>query len=147
MLIFLCGILVKFSVLCCTDKVVNLFSKQNKVVNFCGIFVKFVFVGVVDIKVRGAGCLSVRAAMSASGKASSQAVERVVVDNEEGQRGVEILRSVNDDHGGVIVELVEPMDAAVYGSSLRASISHWKQQVFNHCSYQLLSKYLLCFHS
>ena len=124
-------------VLCCT----------NKVVNFCGIFVKFVFVGVVDIKVRGAGCLSVRAAMSASGIASSQAVERVVVGNEEGQRGVEILRSVNDEHEGVIVELVEPMDAAVYGSSLRASISHWRQQVFNHCFYQLLTKYLFCFHS
>ncbi|KAK4588648.1 hypothetical protein RGQ29_019599 [Quercus rubra] len=79
-------------------------------------------------KVRGAGCLSVRAAMSASGRVSSQAVERVVVGNEEGQRGVEILRSVNDEHEGVIVELVEPMDAAVYGSSLRASISHWRQQ-------------------
>ena len=128
------------------------------VLNFCGIFVKFVFVGVVDIKVRGAGwndtekvrgagCLSVRAAMSASGRVSSQAVERVVVGNEEGQRGVEILRSVNDEHEGVIVELVEPMDAAVYGSSLRASISHWRQQVFNHCFYQLLTKYLFCFHS
>ncbi|KAK7860065.1 nudix hydrolase 2, partial [Quercus suber] len=87
------------------------------------------------IKVRGAGCLSVRAVMSASGKASSQAVERVVVGNEEGRRGVEILRSVNDGYEGVIVELVEPMDAAVYGSSLRASISHWRQQLKDQASW------------
>jgi hypothetical protein len=85
-------------------------------------------VGVVDIKVRGAGCFSVRAAMSTSGSSSSPAVERVVGDGEEVQC-VELLPWNEDQHGGVIVEELKHMEATVFGSLLKASISHWRQQV------------------
>ncbi|CAD5175269.1 unnamed protein product [Musa acuminata subsp. malaccensis] len=41
---------------------------------------------------------------------------------------VALLSAVDDDHGGVIVELKEPMDPAAFHTSLRASISNWKKQ-------------------
>ncbi|XP_058198273.1 nudix hydrolase 2 isoform X4 [Rhododendron vialii] len=41
----------------------------------------------------------------------------------------QLLSGKNDDHGGVIVEMsTEPVDAVVYGSLLRASILHWRQE-------------------
>ncbi|XP_019440027.1 PREDICTED: nudix hydrolase 2 isoform X1 [Lupinus angustifolius] len=40
---------------------------------------------------------------------------------------VKLLTSTNDDHGGVIVEMDQPMDSTTFVSILRASISHWKQ--------------------
>ncbi|KAI8524895.1 hypothetical protein RHMOL_Rhmol13G0184900 [Rhododendron molle] len=45
-------------------------------------------------------------------------------------RSVEqLLSGRNDDHGGVIVEMsTEPVDAVVFGSLLRASILHWRQE-------------------
>ena len=49
---------------------------------------------------------------------------------ENGVQHVELLSSVNDDHGGVIVEMKEPMDSEAFHSLLRVSISQWKQQVF-----------------
>ena len=42
---------------------------------------------------------------------------------------VEVLDATNDDHGGVLVEMDKPMDSEVFVPILRASISHWKQQV------------------
>lgn len=42
---------------------------------------------------------------------------------------VELLDATDDDHGGVIVEMDKPMDSEVFAPILRASISHWKQQV------------------
>ncbi|KAJ8540386.1 hypothetical protein K7X08_030305 [Anisodus acutangulus] len=40
-----------------------------------------------------------------------------------------ILAAKEDDHGGVIVEMTnEPLDPSVFGSLLRASLSHWRQQ-------------------
>lgn len=42
---------------------------------------------------------------------------------------VALLSAVDDDHGGVIVELKEPMDPAAFHTSLRASISNWRKQV------------------
>ncbi|KAK7363866.1 hypothetical protein VNO77_06025 [Canavalia gladiata] len=40
---------------------------------------------------------------------------------------IQLLTSTDDDHGGVIVEMDDPMDSATFVSILRASISHWKQ--------------------
>lgn len=42
---------------------------------------------------------------------------------------VELLDATEDDHGGVIVEMDKPMNSEVFVPILRASISHWKQQV------------------
>ncbi|CAL5390272.1 unnamed protein product [Camellia sinensis] len=53
-------------------------------------------------------------------------MDQVVAEN--GVQQVELLFAVNDDHGGVIVEMKEPMDSKAFLSLLRASISQWKQQ-------------------
>ena len=42
---------------------------------------------------------------------------------------VELLSAVDDDHGGVIIEMKAPMDAGAFVSSLRASLANWRQQV------------------
>lgn len=47
---------------------------------------------------------------------------------------VELLTSTDDDYGGVIVELDQPMDSTTFVSILRASILHWKQLVVFHIS-------------
>ncbi|OIT03476.1 hypothetical protein A4A49_20782 [Nicotiana attenuata] len=40
-----------------------------------------------------------------------------------------ILAAKEDAHGGVTVEMTnEPLDPSVFGSLLRASLSHWRQQ-------------------
>ncbi|GAV59842.1 NUDIX domain-containing protein [Cephalotus follicularis] len=39
---------------------------------------------------------------------------------------VKLLSGVNDEFGGVIVEMNEPMDSVVFASLLRASIQQWK---------------------
>lgn len=45
------------------------------------------------------------------------------------ENGVELLSSVDDLHGGVRVDMVKPMDPQVFGTSLKASMSQWRQQV------------------
>ncbi|KAF8391679.1 hypothetical protein HHK36_023987 [Tetracentron sinense] len=40
----------------------------------------------------------------------------------------ELLTASSDDHGGVIVDMKEPMDSKVFASLLRASILQWRQQ-------------------
>jgi Nudix hydrolase domain len=52
---------------------------------------------------------------------------------QQGQE-VELLDFVNDDYGGVIVEMKAPMDPTVFASSLRASISNWRKQVLSFVS-------------
>jgi len=42
---------------------------------------------------------------------------------------IELLTWTDDEYGGVIVEMDKPMDSATLLSTLRASISHWKQLV------------------
>lgn len=42
---------------------------------------------------------------------------------------VELLPAVNDDFGGIIVEMKEPMEPEAFRSQLRSSISLWKLQV------------------
>ncbi|KAF7833143.1 Nudix hydrolase 2 [Senna tora] len=45
-----------------------------------------------------------------------------------GYRGISLLSAIEDRHGGVIVNMVEPMDSWVFASALKASISNWRQQ-------------------
>lgn len=52
---------------------------------------------------------------------------------EQGQE-VDLLNFVNDDYGGVIVEMKAPMDPTAFASSLRASVSHWRKQVYSFAS-------------
>lgn len=48
---------------------------------------------------------------------------------ENGIEHAELLPEIDDDHGGVIVDMKEAMDSEVFVTSLRASISKWRQQV------------------
>ncbi|XP_042479297.1 nudix hydrolase 2-like isoform X2 [Macadamia integrifolia] len=41
---------------------------------------------------------------------------------------VQLLYGSNDGHGGVIVDLKDPMDSHLFVASLRASLSQWKRQ-------------------
>lgn len=42
-----------------------------------------------------------------------------------------VLSGKEDEHGGVIVEMsTDPIDPLVFTSLLKASMLHWKQQVF-----------------
>lgn len=43
--------------------------------------------------------------------------------------GIGLLRAVEDQHGGVIVNMEEPMDSLVFASMLEASISQWRKKV------------------
>ncbi|XP_031116402.1 nudix hydrolase 10-like [Ipomoea triloba] len=45
-----------------------------------------------------------------------------------GAKRVQLLPAVNDDHGGVIVELQELMDSDVFEAALRDSLAEWKLQ-------------------
>lgn len=47
---------------------------------------------------------------------------------ENGSENKELLLGVDDDHGGLIVELEEAMDTNRFRSCLRASLLHWKLQ-------------------
>ena len=61
---------------------------------------------------------------------ASLAMEQMGLENEEQEQISKLLNGMNDEHGGVIVEMTtEPMDAHVFTSLLRTSISHWRQQV------------------
>ncbi|XP_057512885.1 nudix hydrolase 2-like [Actinidia eriantha] len=60
---------------------------------------------------------------------ASLAMEQMGSENEEQEQISKLLTAMNDEHGGVIVEMTtEPMDAHVFSSLLRTSISHWRQQ-------------------
>lgn len=56
---------------------------------------------------------------------SSLSVSEQVMPEEE----VQLLSSVEDLYGGVRVDIVEPMDPKVFSTLLKASMSHWRQQV------------------
>ncbi|KAJ0988240.1 hypothetical protein J5N97_006596 [Dioscorea zingiberensis] len=62
--------------------------------------------------------------MSSSGSKSSVILPTSTDQREE----VGLLHAVDDSHGGVIVELEGPMNCEAFVSSLRASISCWRQQ-------------------
>lgn len=65
--------------------------------------------------------------MATSASSTSKSAQKAAED--EGQQIIKLLTSTNDDHGGVIVEMDEPMDSTTFVSILRASISHWKELV------------------
>ncbi|OMO64693.1 hypothetical protein COLO4_31937 [Corchorus olitorius] len=52
----------------------------------------------------------------------------VIAENEEQFRDFKLLNAVNDRYGGVIIEITEPMDSALFASLLRASIAQWRHQ-------------------
>ncbi|KAL5193824.1 Nudix hydrolase 2 [Glycine soja] len=43
-------------------------------------------------------------------------------------KGINTLRAIEDQHGGVIVNIENPMDSSVFSSLLEASISQWREQ-------------------
>lgn len=49
---------------------------------------------------------------------------------ENGVEHIKLLKGINDEHGGVIVEMKEPMAPEVFVTVLRASLLQWKHQVF-----------------
>ncbi|KAH0719686.1 hypothetical protein KY290_004601 [Solanum tuberosum] len=53
-------------------------------------------------------------------------MEKLVFQN--GVKKDQLLSAVNDYHGGVIVELKEPMDPNVFQNMLKASLSKWRLQ-------------------
>lgn len=58
---------------------------------------------------------------------------------------IELLTSTDDDYGGVIVEIVDPIDSTTFLSILRASISHWKHLVY--ATYSLVLNILIVYSS
>ncbi|XP_062086821.1 nudix hydrolase 2 [Humulus lupulus] len=58
------------------------------------------------------------------------AVEQLVVtaDHQKEIQNGKILHAINDEFGGVIVEVNEPMDPNVFHSKLKTSVSHWRRQ-------------------
>ncbi|XP_012571794.1 nudix hydrolase 2 isoform X2 [Cicer arietinum] len=51
-----------------------------------------------------------------------------LLNEEVRDKGIGLLKAVEDQHGGVIVNMEEPMDSFVFASLLEASISQWKRQ-------------------
>ena len=60
---------------------------------------------------------------------SSMSVEKQFMPENRVQQ-VELLNSINDLHGGVVVNIEQPMDSKVFSPLLRASISQWRQKVY-----------------
>ncbi|WVZ79307.1 hypothetical protein U9M48_026903 [Paspalum notatum var. saurae] len=75
---------------------------------------------------RRGGELGRRGRAMASSTNSMVAAELAVAAGRSG--GVEPLPFVNDKHGGVIVEMVAPMDPAVFSASLKAALAKWREQ-------------------
>jgi len=42
---------------------------------------------------------------------------------------IPLLEGETDNYDGVTVTMVEPMDSEVFTESLRASLSHWREEV------------------
>jgi hypothetical protein len=51
---------------------------------------------------------------------------------------VKLLPFVNDEHGGVIIEMTAPMDPQVFSASLKASLAKWREQVIPLANVYLL---------
>ncbi|KAJ1260011.1 hypothetical protein BS78_10G199700 [Paspalum vaginatum] len=76
---------------------------------------------------RQGGELGRRGSAMASSTNSTVAAELAVAAGRSG--GVEPLPFVNDEHGGVIIEMVAPMDPGVFSASLKAALAKWREQV------------------
>lgn len=77
-----------------------------------------------DLPGRARSQLNTRSLLSGANP-SSTATSAPALQGEE----VEILPATNDNHGGVIVEMKDPMDSRTFVFSLRASLEIWRQQV------------------
>ncbi|GMH05814.1 hypothetical protein Nepgr_007654 [Nepenthes gracilis] len=51
-----------------------------------------------------------------------------LMDQVVSENGIELLSAKNDNYGGVLVEMKEPMDSEIFLSMLGASMSQWRQQ-------------------
>ena len=45
------------------------------------------------------------------------------------ENGTLLLPAVNDEHGGITVDMKEPMEATIFRDALRASMAKWKHEV------------------
>ncbi|KAJ7960241.1 Nudix family hydrolase [Quillaja saponaria] len=76
----------------------------------------------VDFPIGAKNCFPyLRGYMSASTNLS-------MVNDQMGAQPVDLLKAVEDIHGGVVVSLEEPVDSVVFASELGASMSQWRQQ-------------------
>jgi hypothetical protein len=60
---------------------------------------------------------------------------------------VKPLPFMNDEHGGVIIEMTAPMDPQVFSASLKASLAKWREQVIPLANAYLLAVrfyYMFC---
>ena len=74
---------------------------------------------------------------------SSISIEKQVMCQQSAQQ-VELLSSVNDLYGGVVVNIEKPMNSEVFSPLLRASMSHWRQQVYIILIFSVYFMKLLC---
>ncbi|KAK1580828.1 hypothetical protein Q3G72_000442 [Acer saccharum] len=58
----------------------------------------------------------------------STSIEKEMLQPENKVESIELLSSVEDLHGGVTVEMKEPMDSKLFASKLGSSLSYWIQQ-------------------
>ncbi|KAK1582458.1 hypothetical protein Q3G72_015221 [Acer saccharum] len=58
----------------------------------------------------------------------STSTEKEMLQPENKVEYIELLSSVEDAHGGVTVEMKEPMDSKLFASMLGSSLSYWIQQ-------------------
>ncbi|KAG6486902.1 hypothetical protein ZIOFF_055483 [Zingiber officinale] len=63
--------------------------------------------------------------MSISTSPSSVLTPKLHYDNDG---DAALLTAVNDEHGGVIVEMKDPMNSTDFSISLKASLTNWKKQ-------------------
>ncbi|KAK9152391.1 hypothetical protein Syun_010700 [Stephania yunnanensis] len=67
-----------------------------------------------------------RRSMSISSSNPSPVTDQLLMEN--GVQPTGLLIAVNDEYGGVIIEMEEPMDSEVFRSSLSASLSQWRKE-------------------
>lgn len=65
--------------------------------------------------------------------------------SENGSKDERLLPSYEDGHGGVIVELEEPMDLNDFPLILRCSLAQWKLQVIMHSLCQHAAQAIVVF--
>lgn len=62
------------------------------------------------------------------------------MDQENSENGTEdatVLPSCEDEHGGIIVELKEPMEPTEFALLLKSSLSQWKLLVILHPCFEI----------
>lgn len=70
-------------------------------------------------------------------------MDQLTIENEV--ENVQLLPAIEDDHGGVVVELKEHMDPAVFLTKLKTSMTQWTLQVLFYPLFFLVFLFLfLC---